>query len=68
MPRRHRGNRRAGCTTMGVRARAIQAGGGAGTWGPYEFEVDSGGRVHVNGEYVGVMRCADLPARDPGRR
>jgi hypothetical protein len=36
----------------------------AGTWGPYAFEVDRGGRVHVNGEYVGVMRSADLPTID----
>ena len=54
----------AGRTTMGVCARAIQAGSGAGTWGPYAFEVDRGGRVHVNGEYVGVMRSADLPTID----
>ena len=54
----------AGRTTMGVCARTIQAGSGAGTWGPYAFEVDRGGRVHVNGEYVGVMRWTDLPAID----
>lgn len=58
----------AGRTTMGVCARAIQAGSGAGTWGPYAFEVERDGSVHVNGEYVGVMRSADLPAIDPGRR
>ena len=58
----------AGRTTMGVCARAIQAGSGAGTWGPYAFEVDRDGHVHVNGEYVGVMRRVDLPAMDPGRR
>ena len=58
----------AGRTTMGVCARAIQAGSGAGTWGPYAFEVDRDGRVHVNGEYVGVMRRTDLPAIGPGRR
>ena len=58
----------AGRTTMGVCARAIQAGSGAGTWGPYEFEVERDGRVHVNGEYVGVMRWTDLPAIDSGRR
>ena len=58
----------AGRTTMGVCARAIQAGSGAGTWGPYAFEVERGGRVHVNGEYVGVMRWTDLPTIDPGRR
>ena len=59
----------AGRTTMGVCARAIQAGSGAGTWGPYAFEVDRDGRVHVNGEYVGVMRRTDLPAIDSsGRR
>jgi hypothetical protein len=57
-----------GRTTMGACARAIQAGSGAGTWGPYEFEVARDGRVHVNGEYVGVMRRTDLPTIDPGRR
>ena len=58
-----------GRTTMGVCARAIQAGSGAGTWGPYEFEVARDGRVHVNGEYVGVMRRTDLPTIDSsGRR
>jgi hypothetical protein len=58
----------AGRTTMGACARAIQAGSGAGTWGPYEVEVDRDGRVHVNGEYVGVMRSTDLPTIDPKRR
>jgi hypothetical protein len=58
----------AGRTTMGACVMAIQAGSGTGTWGPYEFEVDRDGRVHVNGEYVGVMRRTDLPAIDPGRR
>jgi hypothetical protein len=58
----------AGRTTMGACARAIQAGSGTGTWGPYAFEVERDGHVHVNGEYVGVMRRTDLPARDPGRR
>jgi hypothetical protein len=54
----------AGRTTMGVCARAIQAGSGAGTWGQYAFEVERDGRVHVNGEYVGVMRWTDLPTID----
>jgi hypothetical protein len=58
----------AGRTTMGACARAIQAGSGTGTRGPYALEVDRDGRVHVNGEYVGVMRRVDLPAIDPGRR
>ena len=58
----------AGRTTMGVCARAIQAGSGTGTWGLYAFEVERDGRVHVNGEYVGVMRWTDLPAIDSGRR
>ena len=58
----------AGRTTMGACARAIQAGSGTGTWGPYALEVDRDGRVHVNGEYVGVMRRVDLPTMDPGRR
>ena len=58
----------AGRTTMGAFARAIQAGSGTGTWGPYAFEVERDGRVHVNGEYIGVMRWTDLPAIDTGRR
>jgi hypothetical protein len=58
----------AGRTTMGACARAIQAGSGAGTWGQYAFEVERDGSVHVNGEYVGVMRSADLPAIGPERR
>jgi hypothetical protein len=58
----------AGRTTMGVCARAIQARSGTGTWGPYAFEVDRDGGVHVNGEYVGVMRRTDLPAIDPAHR
>ena len=58
----------AGRTTMGVCAMAIQAGSGTGTWGLYAFEVERDGRVHVNGEYVGVMRWTDLPAIDSGRR
>ena len=57
-----------GRTTMGVCARAIQAGSGTGTWGQYGFEVERDGRVHVNGEYVGVMRGIGLPTIDPGRR
>ncbi len=58
----------AGRTTMGACARAIQAGSGTGTWGQYAFEVERDGRVHVNGEYIGVMRWTDLPAIDSGRR
>ena len=58
----------AGRITMGACARAIQAGSGTGTWGLYAFEVERDGGVHVNGEYVGVMRRVDLPAMDPGRR
>ena len=58
----------AGRTTMGACARAIQAGSGTGTWGLYAFEVERDGRVHVNGEYIGVMRWTDLPAIDSGRR
>jgi hypothetical protein len=57
-----------GRMTMGVCARAIQSGSGTGTWGQYGFEVERDGRVHVNGEYVGMMRWTDLPAIDPGRR
>ncbi len=59
----------AGRTTMGACARAIQAGSGTGTWGQYAFEVERDGRVHVNGEYIGVMRRTDLPTIDSsGRR
>ena len=58
----------AGRTTMGVCARAIQSGSGTGTWGQYGFEVERDGRVHVNGEYVGMMRWTDLPTIDSGRR
>jgi hypothetical protein len=57
-----------GRTTMGACARSIQAGSGTGTWGPYAFEIDRDGRVHVNGEYIGVMRWTDLPALGPERR
>ena len=64
MPRRDRGDRRAGRTTMGAYVMAIQAGSGAGTWGQYAFAVERDGRVHVNGEYVGVMRWTDLPTID----
>jgi hypothetical protein len=57
----------AGRTTLGACARAIQAASGTGTWGPYELEVDRHGRVHVNGEDVGVMRGPGVPTGDPGR-
>jgi hypothetical protein len=58
----------AGRTQAGACARAIQAGSGTGTWGPYELEVDRDGWVHINGEYVGMMREAGDPAEDPRRR
>jgi hypothetical protein len=57
----------AGRTTLGACARAIQAASGTGTWGPYELEVDRHGRVHVNGEDLGVMREPGVPDGDPGR-
>jgi hypothetical protein len=60
-----------GGTTLGACARAIRAGSGTGTWGPYEVEVDADGRVRVNGEEVGVLRGGvdDGPAHggDAGR-
>ena len=60
-----------GRTTMGACARAIQAGSGTGTWGPYEVEVDADGRVRVNGEEVGVLHGppGDAPTEGggPGR-
>jgi hypothetical protein len=59
-----------GRTTLGVCARAIRAGSGNGTWGPYEVEVDADGRVRVNGEEVGVLHGppGDAPTEGgPGR-
>ena len=60
-----------GRTSLGACARAIRAGSGTGTWGPYEVEVDADGRVRVNGEEVGVLRggTGDGPAHggDAGR-
>ena len=52
---REEGSAVVGRTTLGACARAIRAGSGAGTWGPYEVEVDAEGRVRVNGEEVGVL-------------
>jgi hypothetical protein len=56
-----------GRITMGLCARAIQAESGVGTWRQYKFEVERGGRTHVNGEYVGELRWTDLPSIDAGR-
>ena len=49
------GSAAVGRTTLWACARAIRAGSGSGTWGPYEVEVDADGRVRVNGEEVGVL-------------
>jgi hypothetical protein len=58
-----------GGTSLGACARAIRAGSGTGTWGPYEVEVDADGRVRVNGEEVGVLRGgADDDGPAPGPR
>ena len=53
---REEGSAAVGRTTLGACARAIWAGSGTGTWGPYEIEVDADGRVRVNGEEVGVVQ------------
>ena len=59
----------AGRTTMGACARAIQAGSGTGTWGPYEFEVERGGRVEklwhaaALGAMPRVVACFDRPTK-----
>jgi len=59
-----------GSTTIASCAKAIRAGSGTGTWGPYEIEVNGDSRVHINGEDVGVLRQGtdDIPAYedDPG--
>jgi hypothetical protein len=49
-------------------ARAIQAGSGTGTWGPYEVEVEADGRVRLNGEEVGMLPEAadDAPTQRGG--
>ena len=58
------GSAAVGRTTLGACARAIRAGSGTGTWGPYEVEVDADGRVRVDGEEVGVLHGPpdDAPA------
>ena len=61
----------AGSTTIGACARAIRAGSGTGTWGPYEIEVNAAGWLHINGEEIGVLHqsIGDDPTYggDPGR-
>ena len=52
-----------GSKSLGECARAVQAGSGVGTWGPYEIEIHAGGMVHLNGEEVGVLR--ELHDRQP---
>jgi hypothetical protein len=51
-------------------ARAIQAASGIGTLGLYEIEVDSDGRVLVNGEEIGILRTTpdDEPSEGRGSR
>ena len=65
------GSAAVGRTTLGACARAIRAGSGTGTWGPYEVEVDADGRVRVHGEEVGVQHGppSDAPTEGggPGR-
>ena len=65
------GSAAVGRTTLGACARAIRAGSGTGTWGPYEVEVDADGRVRVHGEEVGVLHGppSDAPTEGggPGR-
>ena len=65
------GSAAVGRTTLGACARAIRAGSGTGTWGPYEVEVDADGRVRVNGEEVGVLHGppgdAPMEGGGPGR-
>ena len=57
----------AGAMTLIACARAIQAGGGTGTWGPYEIEVGTGGQVHVNDEPVGMLRTPGSQGEDDQR-
>jgi len=56
-----------GSATLGACMRAILAGSGSGTWGPYEIEVGADGQVHINGEAVGVLRKPD-DGPDEGRK
>jgi len=45
-----------GSTTIRACARAIRAGSGTGSWGPYEIEVNAESWVHINGEEIGVLQ------------
>ena len=52
---REEGSTAVGRTTFIACARAIWTGSGAGTWGPYEVEVEADGRVSVSGEDIGTL-------------
>ncbi len=60
-------NTAAGAMTLIACARAIQAGGGAGTWGPYKVEVSTGGQIHVNDEPLGTLRAPGIRGEDGQR-
>ena len=52
---REEGSTAIGRTTFIACARAIWTGSGAGTWGPYDIEVEADGRVSVSGENMGTL-------------
>ena len=52
---REEGSTTIGRTTFIACAQAIWMGSGAGTWGPYEVEVEADGRVSVSGEDMGTL-------------
>lgn len=70
LPRRGREDRHAVRPHDDGRVREGDPGGGAASalWDRTSSKGDRDGHVHVNGEYVWVMRRTDLPTIDPGRR
>ena len=52
---REEGSTAVGRTTFIACARAIWTSSGAGTWGPYEIEVEADGRVSVSGDDMGTL-------------
>ena len=52
---REEGSTVIGRTTFLACAQAIRTGSGAGTWGPYEVEVEADGGVSVSGEDIGTL-------------
>jgi hypothetical protein len=52
---REEGSTAIGRTTFIACAQAIWTDSGAGTWGPYEVEVEANGRVSVSGEDMGTL-------------